>query len=117
MLTLTVIITIFAACLSIEAAARIPAHKQKWQYRYQVWLPAKWYRIARCETGVNWHHSNSQYISAFGISRQAYDEDARAMNAPPWNDARHPTPWNQYRAALGHYKLHGGFAGWGCRGA
>lgn len=87
------------------------------QYDWQRWLPDKWRRVSVCETGLNWHHQNSQFVSAFGISRQAYDEDARVYGAPPWNDGTNPTPWEQYQAALGHYRIHGGFSGWGCRGA
>lgn len=98
------------ACL--QALAEV-----KRQWGWQAWLPDKWRRVGICETGLNWHHANSSYVSAFGISRQAYDEDAAVMGAPPWNDRVHPSPWNQYQAALGHYKLHSGFSGWGCRGA
>ena len=92
------------------------------QYDWQSWLPDKWARVGACETGYgkrpgNWHHANSRFVSAFGISRQAYDEDAAVYGAPPWNDAHHPTPFQQYQAARGHYYLHGGFSGWGCRGA
>ena len=102
--------------------AGTPAWKQPWQYRWQVWLPDKWQRVGACETGYgrrpgNWHHQNSGYVSAFGISRSSYDEDAAVMGGPPWDDRRNPTPFQQYRAALGHYRLHGGFSGWGCRNA
>lgn len=116
MLTIT---AIFVLLLASTARA---ASDKSWQYKWWVWMPEKWQRIGACETGYgkrpgNFHHANSGYVSFAGISRRAYDEDARAMNAPPWNDAKHPTPWQQYRAALGHYKLHHGFSGWGCRGA
>lgn len=98
---------------------------QPWQYRWQVWLPAKWQRVGVCETGLNWSHHNSGYVSAFGIQRThwwpapsgTYDADARSAGMPRWNDARPPSPWQQYRTALAHYRLHGGFSGWGCRNA
>lgn len=92
-------------------------HERARQWNWQAWLPDKWRRIGTCETGLDWTFANRVYVSAFGISRQAYDEDAAAMGAPPWNDTRKPSPWNQYRAALGHAKLHGGLSGWGCRNA
>jgi hypothetical protein len=87
------------------------------QWNWQAFLPGEWRRLGVCETGLNWRHANGSFVSAFGISRQAYDEDAAVMGAPPWNDARPPSPWNQYQAALGHHRIHGGFSGWGCRGA
>lgn len=93
-----------------------------YHYHWWEWMPAKWQRVGACETGYgrrpgNFHHANSRYVSAFGISRQAYDEDARVYGAPPWDDRNPPTPRQQFLAALGHYHLHGGFSGWGCRGA
>lgn len=90
---------------------------QGWQWKWQVWLPAKWQRVGVCETQLNWSHANSSYVSAFGIYRTQYDADARSMGAPPWSDRRPPSPWHQYRAALGHYRMFGGFSGWGCRNA
>lgn len=87
------------------------------QHRWQLWLPSKWYRLAICETHLNWQHQNGSYVSAFGISRREYDNDAAYNKAPPWNDVKPPSPWYQYQAALGHYARFGGFSGWGCRGA
>ncbi len=114
-LTLALIALLFATAVS----AAVPAHKQAWQYRWQVWLPDNWARLGACETGYgrkpgNWHHHNSSYVSAFGISRREYDRDARYMGVAPWNDANPPTPWQQYRAAVGHYRRFGD--GWGCPG-
>ena len=115
-----------ALVLTATAAGRTPAWQQSWQYKWQVWLPDKWQRIGACETGYgkrpgNWHHQNSGYVSAFGIQRGhkdgQYDDDARRVFMPPWNDRRNPTPWQQYRTALSHYARHGGFSGWGCRNA
>lgn len=117
-----------ALILAANAAAHhYPHHvpgkgNQSWQWKWWVWLPDKWQRIGACETGYgkrpgNWNHANTQYVSAFGIYRPQYDKDAASMGAPPWNDARPPSPWHQYRAALGHYRMFGGFSGWGCRGA
>lgn len=116
------LVALFAATMLVgEAEAKKPAHQQRWQYQYQEWLPSVWHRLAQCETGVNWEHANSQYVSAFGIQRGshngAYDSDARYARMPPWNDLRPPTPWQQYRTALAHYRRFGGFSGWGCRGA
>lgn len=102
---------------SPTVGARLPASKQTWQVKWWVWLPDKWRRVARCETHLDFRFHNRDYVSAFGISRRAYDEDARVMGAPRWDDEHIPTPWHQFRAALGHYRLHSGFSGWGCRGA
>lgn len=89
------------------------------QQNWKAWLPAKWYRVARCETGPNWHHANSSYVSAFGISVREYDRDAAYMGVRPWyvRGKGNPSPWEQWQAAVGHYKRFGGFSGWGCRAA
>lgn len=98
------------------------------QWAWQSWLPDKWQRLGACETGDgqrpgNWFHHNSEYVSAFGIQRGAfdgaYDHDAAAVGMPPWSDdvTKMPTPWQQWQTALSHYKHHHGFSGWGCKGA
>jgi hypothetical protein len=121
---MTTLATTAVLTLAVSAqAARHPEHwvkgrgNQGWQWKWEVWLPDKWQRIARCETGLNFDHANGSYVSAFGIWRPIYNADARAMHSKPWNDRVHPSPWHQYRAALGHYKMHGGYSGWGCRAA
>jgi hypothetical protein len=116
-LTLTFVLALFV--FAAAANARVPAHQQAWQYRWSVWLPENWQKLGACETGYgrrpgNWKHANSSYVSAFGISRREYDRDAAYMGAPPWNDANPPTPWHQYRAAVGHLRRFGD--GWGCPG-
>lgn len=111
-------------CSHLRRAARAWQHRaagarRTWreQFAWWLWLPSKWQRVAICETHLNWHHSNSQFVSAFGISRQTYDGDAAVYGAPPWDDVRNPTPHEQYLAGLGHYHRFNGFSGWGCRGA
>ena len=96
----------------IECRAQLREQARQWDW--QAWLPANWQAVARCETHYNWRHANGRFVSAFGISRREYDADAAYMGAPPWNDARPPTPWQQYQAALGHYRRFGD--GWGCPG-
>ena len=90
-----------------------------YHYRWDHWLPAKWFRIARCETGVNWRHSNSSYEGAFGFAKQSWDSfkyraDPKAGPYP--QDAWQATPRQQYEVALAIYRVFG-FSGWGCRGA
>jgi hypothetical protein len=89
------------------------------QWHWEAWLPDKWRRVGMCETGLNWRHANSQYVSAFGISVREYDNDAAYMGVRGWyvKGRPAPSPWEQYQAALGHYRRFGGFSGWGCRGA
>lgn len=119
LLATILVLTLLFLALAAEGHARGPAREQAaWQFRYRVWLPANWRSVAQCETGLNWHHHNSSYVSAFGIQRGhlggQYDDDARRAGMPPWNDARPPTPWQQYRTALSHYRRFGD--GWGCAG-
>lgn len=129
MLTFAVLCLLLALATT-ATSARVPAWKQAWQYKWEVWLPDKWARIGACETGYgkrpgNWAWDSGTYVSAFGIYRQGYRSDARAARMPDWptrgRDGRYtsriPTPWQQFMTALAHYRLHGGFSGWGCRNA
>lgn len=95
-------------------AARARLAEWRKEYAWWEWLPSNWVAVARCETHINWSHSNSSFVSAFGIRRSLYDSDAAYMGAPPWDDADPPTPREQYMAALGHYRQYGD--GWGCPG-
>ena len=83
-----------------------------YNFDWESWLPNNWKGVARCETHFNWEHSNSSFVSAFGISWREYNADAAYMGAPSWH-VRH-TPRDQYLAALGHYRRFGD--GWGCPG-
>ena len=92
---------------------------ERWEHSYAwwLWLPANWQALGACETGYgqrpgNWEHSNSSFVSAFGISRSIYDSDAAYYGSPPWR-VRH-TPRDQYNAARGHLARFGD--GWGCPG-
>ena len=97
-------------------AARLEAHR--WLYDWRSWLPRNWYLVGSCETGYggppNWHHQNSSFVSAFGISVREYDANARHMGARPWDWKNPPPPRHQYLAALGHYARFGD--GWTCPG-
>jgi len=108
---------VYLKWLKLRSACLQVLHEMARQWNWQAWLPDKWRRIGICETSLNWRHHNGKYVSAFGISRQAYDQDADVFGVPHWDDRRIPSPWQQYQAALGHYKIHNGFSGWGCRGA
>lgn len=110
------------------ADARVEA--DRWvdtNYAWWKWLPDKWQRVGACETGYgrrpgNWSHDSGTYVSAFGIYRAGYADDAHRIGNLSWDETRRdlgrlPTPREQYDAALSHYRAHGGFSGWGCRGA
>jgi Transglycosylase-like domain len=101
-----------------QAAEKIPAHKQSWQYRWQVWLPDKWQRIGACETGYgkrpgDWKWNSGTYQGAFGFHKDSWDR-FRPKGYP--SEAYLATPWQQYRVALRIYARYG-FTGWGCRNA
>jgi hypothetical protein len=95
------------------------------QYAWREWLPGIWFRLAVCETGhnpPNWAHDSGTYVSGFGIYRPGYRDDSHRIGQLSWDETirklhRLPTPREQYEAALSHYREHGGFSGWGCRGA
>ncbi len=106
---------------------------ERWQHQYAwwLWLPAKHQRVASCETGhqggdgpggSRWDWDSGTYVSAFGIYRQGYDDDARRIGNLGWDETirelgRYPTPREQMQAADSHRAAHGGWSGWGCRGA
>ena len=95
---------------------------QSWQWKWRVWLPDKWRRIATCETPItvngvrqmNWRHSNSSYQGAFGFAISSWD----GFKPVAWwpDEAWMATPWQQYRTALAIHARYG-FSGWGCRNA
>lgn len=96
----------------------------KRQWNWQAWLPDNWRRLAICEQSLNWfagwphpiHTTDGSFVSAFSISTSEYDANARLMGVRAWDNGsgKPPTPWEQYQAALGHYKRFGD--GWGCPG-
>lgn len=112
-------ILIVTLLLSTPAlAARTPAWKQAWQYRWQVWLPDKWQRIGACETGYgkrpgNWHWNSGTYQGAFGFHYTSWDR-FRPAGYP--SEAYQATPWQQYMVALAIWRRFG-LSGWGCRNA
>ena len=100
------------------------AHKafirwQEYHYAWRSWLPAKWQRIAICETGMNWRHSNSSYEGAFGFAKSSWDSfkyHADRKAGPYPEDAWQATPRQQYEVALAIWRRYG-LSGWGCRNA
>ena len=102
-------------------AARVRYERwHRYHYAWREWLPAVWQRLARCETGVRWDWDSGSYVSAFGIYRPGYAEDAHRIGQFSWDETKRklhrlPTPREQFDAALLHYRAHGGFDGWGCR--
>ncbi len=83
------------------------------QWDWQAWLPAKWQRIAQCETQTNWQHYNSSYEGAFGFATASWD-NFKPAGYP--DHASQASPWQQYQVALAIWRRYG-FSGWGCRGA
>ena len=113
-----------------EKAAEARGELDRWiEYHYEwwKWLPDKWQRVGACETGYgkrpgNWTWDSGTYVSAFGIFRPGYADDAHRIGNLSWDETKRelgrlPTPREQYAAAMSHYRAHGGFSGWGCRGA
>jgi len=97
-------------------------------YHWWLFMPrgSKAYRVASCETGYgrdpNFAHDSGTYVSAFGIYRPGYADDAHRVGNLSWDETlrqlgRIPTPLEQYQAMESHRAQHGGWSGWGCRGA
>lgn len=93
-----------------QAAHRARLAYKRWSYswEWQRWLPAKFYRVARCETGVRWDWDSGTYVSAFGIIRVAYEQFHH------WTG--HNTPREQYEVAE-RIRARYGWSAWGCGGA
>jgi hypothetical protein len=83
------------------------------QWNWRAWLPAKWYRIARCETGVRWDWNSGAYQGAFGFAVSSWDS-FRPTGYP--SEAYLATPRQQWQVALAIWRRYG-FSGWGCRNA
>lgn len=90
-----------------------PAHKQAWQWRWQVWLPPHWQRLAKCETGLNWRHNSGTYQGAFGFHRDSWDDRRYRPRGYP-SEAYNATPWQQWKVARKIAKLYGLADPWGC---
>lgn len=111
-MTTTLAITLLLALASVASAARIPASKQAWQWRYQVWMPAHWQRLAQCEEHLNWRFSNGTYEGAFAFAATTWD--AFRYDGYP-RSAADATPWQQWRVArriAAHFRSIAG--SWGC---
>lgn len=88
------------------------------EYAWWDWMPAKFYRVARCETGARWDWDSRQfdaqghyvggYVSAFGIYWPAYESIRH------WTG--HNTPREQYNVAASIQSRYG-WGAWGCGGA
>jgi len=103
----------------------------EYHFNWRAWMPAKHQRVAACETGhqggdgpggSRWDWDSGTYVSAFGIYRQGYDDDAHRIGNLGWDETqrklgRLPTPREQMQAVDSHRAAHGGWSGWGCRGA
>jgi hypothetical protein len=102
-----------------HAARRAYGRWVEYHWHWKAWLPAKWQRIAICETGLNWRHSNSSYEGAFGFALQSWDSfvgSADPKAGPYPANAYLATPRQQYEVALAIYRRYG-LSGWGCRNA
>lgn len=113
MLTLTVI----GLLVATPAFARIPAHQQAWQWRYRVWMPAIYQRIAWCESGSRppadpvWRHHGGDYEGAFGFWYGSW----LLFRYPGYpRHAYDATPWQQFRVAKLIHDRYGFSSPWGC---
>lgn len=90
---------------------------QSWQWKYQVWMPPVYQRIAHCEGGTrppqtpNWSHDSGIYQGAFGFYYGTWDSYKPVASWP--GNAAQASPWQQYRTAL-RVQADVGFYAWGC---
>jgi len=74
------------------------------------WLPAKWYRLGKCETGLRWKWNSGSYEGAFGIYWGTWDAYRRPNEARAGYLA---SPRVQLRVARRIARAHSMYA-WGC---
>lgn len=92
---------------------------EEYHFHWWKWLPAKWQRIARCETHKgqyvpgDWRHNSGTYQGAFGFYHGTWD-GYKPEGFPA--EAYQATPRQQYIVALNVYAEHG-YGAWGCGGA
>jgi hypothetical protein len=87
---------------------------QGWQWRTDVWLPAKHARVIQCETHTTWTWNSGTYQGAYGFAVSSWDQFKPVAWWP--KEAYEASPWQQYQTALAIYRRYG-WSGWGCRGA
>lgn len=111
MTTAGLVIACLLAAVDVVHASRIPAAKQAWQWRYQVWMPAHWQRLAQCEEHLDWRHHGSGYEGAFAFATGTWDR---------YRPARFPvrawmaTPWQQFFVARIVARIYTIGGAWGC---
>ncbi len=86
--------------------------RRAYEWNPQRWLPDHGRRLAICETSMRWDFvgssSDGHFVSAFAISVSVYNRDAARMGVRGWWDKPFPpSPWEQWMAAIGHYKMFG----------
>jgi len=112
--------------LKVRQRKAVAAHRAwnryfRYHYAWSEWLPDKYARVGACETGYgrrpgSWTWDSGTYVSAFGIYRAGYNQFARILGLPTWDDPGHRTPREQYLVA--QYIQHRfGWSAWGCGGA
>lgn len=111
--------------IRVQKARAAHAAYERWvkdEWNWQAWLPAKWQRIARCETGYHggtgpggsrWDWNSGPYQGAFGFAVSTWDQ-FKPPGAP--SEAYWATPREQYECALNVYYRFG-YGAWGCGGA
>lgn len=121
LLTLLALVLVAAAPSQAGTKPSFIKTYDQWVYHFswRQWLPAKWQRIAMCETHLNWRHANSSFQGAFGFATSSWDSfvpraDPKAGPYP--SEAYLATPRQQYEVALAIYRRYG-LSGWGCRAA
>lgn len=87
-------------------------NRKKYEWNWQVSVPPQGQRLAQCESGTDWYGEESSrdgtFYSAFNIGRSRYDTAAHRMGVRGWREGPGvPSPWEQWQAARGYYRLYG----------
>lgn len=119
-MTYCLAVTLLLAAQNLDLSGRASAapnspHRgqQRWQWRWDVWMPPMWVRLAECESGhrpPDWRHDGGIYEGAFGFYTGTWDRFKYAGYPDHAYDA---SPWMQYRVALRLFRRFG-YSPWGC---
>lgn len=87
--------------------------KTPWQWRWKVFTPPMFQRLARCESGAwppNWRHDSGTYEGAYGFWYGTWDQ----YKLPGYpSSAAAANPFQQWQVARRLFRLYG-YSPWGC---
>lgn len=107
-MTAVCVVLLLLATLAPTCSGRSRA---SWQWRYRVFMPAHWVRLAQCEEHLNWGFHAGDYEGAFAFYTGTWDQ-YRYPGYP--RRAWMATPWQQFHTAQRVARRLSIAVPWGC---